>query len=725
MAEAFGKGLQELKDEITCPVCQDLFQEPKILPCFHYYCKQCVLQLAAREQPFPCPECRGDTLLPLQGGADGFPTAFFVNRMKSLYGVMEKVQASEHGDVICGQCQSNNAVAFCQHCAQYICDFCRESHRRMKTFSGHNVVSMEELKRNTVENLPIIVQPEASWCREHQEQLLKIYCFQCNQLICRDCTVIDHKDHRIQFVSKCAPEIKQDLQDRLGPLQSIKSEIQAARKHLEHSESDITAKKTYLRNEIDCSFNEIIKVIEECRDELLTTVCERADEKLLPLADQKKHLDEYTSQIQSLVDFVDQSTKGGSDEEIVSVHKQLQHKIEDEIEKFKSVDLTPVEVPNIYVQVLCTAAEIGNLCRKKTSVVVTERLKCTAEGAGTERAETNMPANLTIHMQDHEPHVSIKAVLRSSVDGSVVHANVSEGDGENYLVSYCPKMRGRHKLSISVNQQPIVGSPFNVFVDHPPNQLGNPVQIIDGIDNPWSIAISKSGHLLVALYNSSCVVALNKDYGKVVPGGTKVLHPVGIDVDEDGSILVASLASAQLMKFNEDWTLAKVVGRKGDQPGQFDNIKRVKISPTSHQYYVCDSGNNRIQVFNRDLEYVLSFGKKGSKLGQLSWPTDLAFDQVGNVFVVEFSNCRIQKFSPVGKPIAIFDNLNGPLCIHISGKFLYITEGHRISVLTTTNGKRVTSFGSVEELDIPKGITTDADGFIYVCNMRKNQIVVY
>ena len=127
---AVKKGLQDLKDEITCPVCQEFFQDPKILPCFHYYCKRCVLQLAAREQPFPCPECRGDTLLP-PTGADGFPTAFFVNRMKSLHDAMEKVQgATSSGDLICEQCRSDKAVAFCRHCAQYICDFCKEGHRR-------------------------------------------------------------------------------------------------------------------------------------------------------------------------------------------------------------------------------------------------------------------------------------------------------------------------------------------------------------------------------------------------------------------------------------------------------------------------------------------------------------------------------------------------------------------------------------------------------------------
>ena len=34
------KGIEELEQEVTCPVCQDHFQDPKILPCLHYYCKQ-------------------------------------------------------------------------------------------------------------------------------------------------------------------------------------------------------------------------------------------------------------------------------------------------------------------------------------------------------------------------------------------------------------------------------------------------------------------------------------------------------------------------------------------------------------------------------------------------------------------------------------------------------------------------------------------------------------
>ena len=43
MAEApdpVEKGLEELEEEITYPVCQEHFRDPKILPCLHYYCKE-------------------------------------------------------------------------------------------------------------------------------------------------------------------------------------------------------------------------------------------------------------------------------------------------------------------------------------------------------------------------------------------------------------------------------------------------------------------------------------------------------------------------------------------------------------------------------------------------------------------------------------------------------------------------------------------------------------
>ena len=64
MAEGGGDllslSVQKLDEELTCPVCQEHFKEPKVLPCLHYYCKKCVADLISRAKgkPFSCPECR-------------------------------------------------------------------------------------------------------------------------------------------------------------------------------------------------------------------------------------------------------------------------------------------------------------------------------------------------------------------------------------------------------------------------------------------------------------------------------------------------------------------------------------------------------------------------------------------------------------------------------------------------------------------------------------------
>ena len=89
----------ELEQEVTCGICHDHYQEPKLLPCCHYYCKQCILSLSSRyrpNQPFPCPDCREPTLLP-GNDPDRLPTAFFINRMKELHSRMEKTHRQVGG----------------------------------------------------------------------------------------------------------------------------------------------------------------------------------------------------------------------------------------------------------------------------------------------------------------------------------------------------------------------------------------------------------------------------------------------------------------------------------------------------------------------------------------------------------------------------------------------------------------------------------------------------
>lgn len=75
---------EDLDEEITCSLCLEHFTDPRLLPCGHYYCKDCVRQMAASGPSFNCPQCRRETVLP-QSDPGLLPTASFVNRMKDMH----------------------------------------------------------------------------------------------------------------------------------------------------------------------------------------------------------------------------------------------------------------------------------------------------------------------------------------------------------------------------------------------------------------------------------------------------------------------------------------------------------------------------------------------------------------------------------------------------------------------------------------------------------------
>lgn len=53
---------KKLEDTLTCPVCQDIFEDPRQLLCGHTICLGCLehLSVHSRTFPFRCPNCRKD-----------------------------------------------------------------------------------------------------------------------------------------------------------------------------------------------------------------------------------------------------------------------------------------------------------------------------------------------------------------------------------------------------------------------------------------------------------------------------------------------------------------------------------------------------------------------------------------------------------------------------------------------------------------------------------------
>ena len=129
--------------------------------------------------------------------------------------------------------------------------------------------------------------------------------------------------------------------------------------------------------------------------------------------------------------------------------------------------------------------------------------KCTATGQGLHLAETGQPAYFEVHVVNPagDPCTTeqqVTAELRSNVDGSITLTSVARKTPDTYEISYQPNTRGRHVLNVTVNGEPVKGSPFLVYVRQTPHLLNKPVRVITGLNNPYMIATTSSGELVVS-----------------------------------------------------------------------------------------------------------------------------------------------------------------------------------------------------------------------------------
>ena len=72
--------------------------------------------------------------------------------------------------------------------------------------------------------------------------------------------------------------------------------------------------------------------------------------------------------------------------------------------------------------------------------------------------------------------------------------------------------------------------------------------------------------------------------------------------------------------------------------GSLNMHSPIGVAVHDERVLVCDNGNNRVVVLNRDLEFIKEFGRKGSGNGQFNNLHDIATDTHDKVYVSDRGN---------------------------------------------------------------------------------------
>ena len=138
--------VSNIKRTLTCQICQNLFVDPRILPCLHTFCCQCVESLVRnrplKDKTLKCPTCQLETELDSRASARTLPANSLLVSMLDFLRIQE---GKTIGCDICDDSEESLANVRCRECSLYLCGLHEEAHRRARDTKLHVLLNLGEL----------------------------------------------------------------------------------------------------------------------------------------------------------------------------------------------------------------------------------------------------------------------------------------------------------------------------------------------------------------------------------------------------------------------------------------------------------------------------------------------------------------------------------------------------------------------------------------------------
>ena len=685
-----------------------------------------------------CPTCRH--IVPLsEKGVDGLQSDFHIDHLFEIRDAFNK--AAQAGQTKCGNGDGGVATGYCHDCEEFLCDNCQAAHKALKLTRSHQIVSIQEFQAQAAKLMA--TKKKILSCEKHRGNELKIYCETCKELICIDCTIRLHRDHNYDLVADVFPKHKKELVSSLKPVKQKLHTVQQALKAFDKRAKEINDQRATLEAHIHKEIDHLHQLLDQRRAQLVGELDILTQQKLKSLAAQRDQVEITQVKLTSCLEYAEGGLQTGTESEVLAMKAPVIKRIEQISTEFDSSITTPKtkDSLNFIINGKQQLEQTIQSCFEIVDDTDISVENCTVDGNGLTGAQVDNAASFEVCINartghPYEEEAEVSATIVHSETKKTIKSSIKK-ENHRYKISYCPRERGRHELTVTINGRAVRGSPFSVVAMPSSRQLGKPTKVIGGLNRPWGITVNSEQQIIVAESGSGLIKIFNSRFEKIKTFNSPGKRPAGVTVDDADNIYITSYDAHTVTKFTANGDLLIKVGEKGSKRLQFNSPNAIAYNKTNRKLYVSDEFNHQIQILNADLTFHSSFGKHGSDKGDFKYPAGITFDPTGNVYVADSNNHRIQVFNADGAFLCTFGSkgdgpgqLNGPLGVIVSPTgVVFVAEMNRdrISVFRTT-GEFIHSFGKLghkEEFEVPTGIAIDSSANVVVTDGANGRIQVF
>ena len=691
--------LHNLNEEVSCSVCMSTFTDPKILPCFHTFCLHCLNELqrtSGKHGEITCPECRRKFQVPGSGYPKDLPANF---RMNSLLDVMA-IQKCNVSGVKCGNCEKTSAESFyCFQCCAFWCEDCSAAHNLIKANKTHRVLAIRDFQDKDIEN----VLKRAVYCQKkhHEKEELKFFCKQCEVSICNTCVVTFHEGHDKVLLQDAANEKKLSLESAIESQKEKLLQMRNLISGLQNEYIKIQGQVTHIRKSSQSFVDNLIKVVEEKRMEILKKVENKANESFERLAVQQSQVENEIQLIETSIDKTETFLKRSSDAEIMQFKTVQEEAVGDGLRQVEDKLEDPgnfVFIANKKLIDQVSSDGVGSFFLSKT-----KSNNSGAVGKGITDVTVGLKAQFVLTTQSaenkrcYEQFTSVSMEMRNDQGHDcATGVQVQDNKDGSYNISYFAKEAGACRTSVMINGEHVSGSPFTVQVK--PRQY-EPVLSFGRKGLSWS--------------------------------SRKFDCPWGVAVNERNEIAVTDCSNNRVQIFSCNGKFIRSFGKKGVKKGEFKDPSGIAYLNNGN-IVVADSSNDRLQIFTERGEYLAQIGSEEIPDHQFNSPMGLSVDNDGNIIVADSNNKLIKIFTPSGQFLRKFGGeylLVDPFhCIQKDQYFIVSDKGDHCIKVFNTEGDFLYKFGNIGKGDgefvEPYCLSVDKAEHLMVCDYANDIVQV-
>ncbi|XP_076449298.1 E3 ubiquitin-protein ligase TRIM9-like [Babylonia areolata] len=278
-----------MEEDLTCPVCLELYADPLMLPCSHSVCKKCLADILisrtkASKEGLECPSCRNQhsmsedrvDKLPRNLALENIVFRFqelqssTISKSKSLdlsatpptsldlSNIELPVFAEEASEEFpCGICEEGKegAAWYCHQCSVLYCQKCLDSyHPKRGSLQQHRL--SRPMKGECDAREP------AGRCGDHAGEATSIYCWGCQVLVCHLCVCEGtgrHAGHKILDLDTAWAQVKESLGGYRNRLESMITVTEERRLMTEQLIQEIDSVHTSSQEKVVLQYDRMIQ----------------------------------------------------------------------------------------------------------------------------------------------------------------------------------------------------------------------------------------------------------------------------------------------------------------------------------------------------------------------------------------------------------------------------------------------------------------------------------